>query len=424
MATKINSVRGMNDILPEQTPYWQFLENLIRNLVAQYGYHEIRTPILEATQLFTHAIGDLTDIVAKEMYTFLDNEKNSLTLRPEGTAACVRAGIEHGIFHNQQQKLWYIGPMFRHERPQKGRYRQFYQFGVEAVGFDNPLIDAEIIAMSARLWHELQLSQHVTLEINTLGTLTERNQYKALLIDYFKAHLQQLDEDSVRRLDQNPLRILDSKNPEMQQLIQHAPQLKDHLGAESTAHFETLLSVLQSLKIPYKINPYLVRGIDYYGGTVFEWVTDKLGAQGTVCAGGRYDSLIAAHGGSATPAIGFACGLERIVHLLEASELATNIADQHKPDVFIVAVGEKASVYSLQLAERLRDKLPQLKIITANSNASYKNQFKKADKSQAKFALIIGEDEMQNNSITVKNLRHDQPQQSLSFAALLDFLGG
>lgn len=414
---KLQAVRGMHDILMPDTPHWQFLENTIKKILGQYGYQEIRLPIVEKTELFTRSIGDNTDIVSKEMYSFNDRNETSLTLRPEGTASCVRAGIEHGLFHNQTQRLWYLGPMFRHERPQKGRQRQFHQIGIEAFGFAGPDIDAELILICSRLWKTLNLSD-VSLELNSLGTTGSRLKYRERLIDYFSDHKNDLDEDSLIRLEQNPLRILDSKNPDMQSLIQSAPTMIDYLDTESSEHFSELREILDSAKINYQINPRLVRGLDYYGKTVFEWVTNKLGAQGTICAGGRYDGLIEQHGASPTPAVGFAIGLERLLELADFE----NMPDEHTPHIYMLLSGEKASERGLLLAEQLRNELTGIRIITHCGAGSFKSQFKKADKSGAQLALILGEDELQQNQATIKFLRNDNPQSLINWPEIPNFL--
>jgi len=355
MSKTVQAVRGMHDILPAQTPSWQRLEKSMRRILCAYSYDEIRFPILEKTDLFKRTIGEVTDIVEKEMYTFDDRNGDSLTLRPEGTAGCVRACLENGLLHNEVRRLWYMGPMFRYERPQKGRYRQFYQIGVETFGMHGPDIDAELIMMTARLWRELGLND-LELQINSLGTSTSRNRYRDYLVTYFKDHLDQLDDDSLRRLESNPLRILDSKNREMQSLIEAAPKLSDFLDSESTLHFDQLKEFLNGAGISYTVNPRLVRGLDYYGKTVFEWVTTRLGAQGTVCAGGRYDGLVEQLGGKATPAVGFAMGIERLIALLEESG-QTKIASV---DVYMVLMGDGATKQGLLIAEQLRDASPRL----------------------------------------------------------------
>lgn len=416
MADIIRSVRGMNDILPESTPYWQMVEAALRQVLNNYGYREIRLPIVEKTELFKRSIGEVTDIVEKEMYTFDDRNGDSLTLRPEGTAGCVRAAMEHGLL-NQTQRLWYMGPMFRHERPQKGRYRQFHQLGVEAYGFSGPDIDAEIILMTARVWKTLGLKD-VSLQINSLGSVEARQAYRALLVNFYQQHQTQLDEDSQRRLHTNPLRILDSKNPDMQTLNAAAPKLLDHLDDESKKHFEALCASLDAADIPYEINPKLVRGLDYYGKTVFEWVTDQLGTQGTVCAGGRYDVLIDQLGGKSSTAIGFAIGLERLIALLA---LNGALAEKPTADAYLVAVGEKATQAALSFAEKLRNELPALSLISHCGGGSFKSQFKRADRSGARFTLILGEDEVAQQTIGVKTMTTGE-QQTLSWQALPEFL--
>lgn len=417
---KIQAVRGMNDILPHETSCWKQLEKKFTDCMLQYGYQEIRFPLVESTQLFKRSIGEVTDIVEKEMYTFTDLNGDSLTLRPEGTAGCLRACLEHGLLHNQQQRLWYIGPMFRHEKPQKGRYRQFNQFGVEALGISGAAIELELIALCRRLWTHLAIENHVQLQINTLGELSERHDYRAKLIDYFKTHFDQLDEDSKRRLERNPLRILDSKNPDMQALLKDAPKLIDSLGEESKKRFSALCEGLVKLGIPYTINPFLVRGLDYYGHTVFEWVTDKLGSQATVCAGGRYDILVEQLGGSSTPAVGFAMGAERLLLLLETLEIS--LQPKKMPSVFLIATGDDAMQQALVLAETLRDLNANWEVITNTLGGGFKSQFKKADKSGADFALILGEDEVKTSKISIKNLRQEAEQVTIPQQELVPFL--
>ncbi len=395
----IRSVRGMNDILPETTAYWQSIEATLNRVLTNYGYQEIRFPIIEKTALFSRSIGEVTDIVEKEMYSFEDRNGDGLTLRPEGTAGCVRAAMQNGLIQ-QTQRLWYMGPMFRHERPQKGRYRQFHQLGVEAYGFKGPDIDAEMILMTSRLWKELGLTG-ITLQINSLGSTEARLAYRDKLIAYFEAHQDQLDEDSQRRLHTNPLRILDSKNPDMQALNDGAPQLLAHLDEESKQDFDALCAYLDAAGIEYDINPRLVRGLDYYGKTVFEWVTDHLGSQGTVCAGGRYDGLVTQLGGKGASAIGFAIGIERLIALLEATDALPEIPQL---DAYLVAVGEAAQQYAPQLSEQLRDKVPGLKLITHCGGGSFKSQFKQADRSGARWALILGEEEINQQTIGVKTM--------------------
>lgn len=415
MAKNIQSIRGMHDILPDSSPAWQYLESSVRDILGRYGYSEIRMPIVEPTQLFSRAVGEVTDIVEKEMYTFDDRNGDSLSLRPEGTAGCVRAGIEHGLLHNQQQRLWYTGPMFRHERPQKGRYRQFHQVGVETFGMAGPDIDAELIAISARLWETLGL-KGIRLELNSLGTPEARQAYRQILIDYFSAHADQLDEDAQRRLHSNPLRILDSKNPAMRELIDAAPNLQDHLDEESQAHFATLKALLDGMGISYTVNPRLVRGLDYYSRTVFEWITDELGAQGTVCAGGRYDGLVKQLGGRETTACGFAMGLERLLVLMEDQHVAL---PDRTPDVYLIMAGEAAMQKGFALAEELRSTLPDVRLIVNGGGGSFKAQMKRADKSQARYALILGEDELAKGEIALKPLRDSSAeQQNLAIADL------
>ncbi|MCX4186807.1 histidine--tRNA ligase [Methylophaga sp. OBS4] len=416
MAEIIRSVRGMNDILPEKTPYWQAVEQTLKTVLSGYGYQEIRFPIVEKTELFSRSIGEVTDIVEKEMYSFTDRNGDSLTLRPEGTAGCVRAAMENGLL-NQTQRLWYMGPMFRHERPQKGRYRQFHQIGVEAYGFNGPDIDAEMILMTARLWKALGLTG-VSLQLNSLGSTEARLAYRQELVAYFEAHKAQIDEDSQRRLYSNPLRILDSKNPDMQTLNDAAPKLIDHLDDESREHFEQLCRTLDKVGISYEVNPRLVRGLDYYGKTVFEWVTDQLGAQGTVCAGGRYDGLVAQLGGKGATAIGFAIGLERLIALLEATDA---LPEPEQNDVYLVAVGEAAAAEAALLAESLRDELPALKLISHCGGGSFKSQFKRADRSGARWTLILGEDEVANKTIGVKTMATGE-QETISWNELASYL--
>jgi len=418
VAKTIQAIRGMNDCLPEISGTWQKVESVLRQVVANYGYQEIRTPIVESTDLFKRSIGEVTDIVEKEMYTFEDRNGDSLTLRPEGTASCVRAGNEHGLLYNQQQRLWYMGPMFRHERPQKGRYRQFHQFGVETYGIDGPDIDLEVILLSARFWKAFGIEKHVMLQINTLGSNEARAAYRDTLVEFLKARADQLDEDSLRRLETNPLRVLDSKNPDVQAAIADAPSLIDHLDEESKAHFETLCARLTEVGIAYEVNPRLVRGLDYYNRTVFEWVTDSLGAQGTICAGGRYDGLVEQLGGKETPAIGFALGMERILSLLESQQ------QQQPPgiDVYLVMLGEASELKGLQLAEEIRQLQPDVKMIAHCGGGSLKSQMKKADKSGATIALILAEDELNNAQVTVKYLREKKEQLTVGFDELAEFI--
>ncbi|MBF5058380.1 histidyl-tRNA synthetase [Alcanivorax sp. 521-1] len=409
MSKKIASVRGMNDVLPEQTPLWQWLEERARAVLNAYGYREIRMPIVERTELFARGIGEVTDIVEKEMYTFEDRSGDSLTLRPEGTAGCVRAAEEHGLLYNQTQRLWYTGPMFRHERPQAGRYRQFHQIGVETFGMAGPDIDAEVILLTARLWKALGLADQVTLELNTLGDPDDRARYRDALVAFLREHRERLDEDSKNRLERNPLRVLDSKDPGTREVLQDAPRLADHLGDEARDHFEQLKALLEAAGIEYVINPNLVRGLDYYGRTVFEWTTDALGAQGTVCAGGRYDGLVQQLGGKPTPAVGFGMGLERLVLLLEkqGQELPGPVA------IYITAMGN-VQAEALALAERLRDALPGVGIQCHCGGGGFKSQMKKADRSGARYALILGEDEVAAQQVAVKPLRDQDEQQQLN----------
>ncbi|RCX31840.1 histidyl-tRNA synthetase [Thioalbus denitrificans] len=417
LSKAIQAVRGMNDILPDQTPYWQQIEGAVRDILAAYGYGEIRMPIVERTELFARSIGEVTDIVEKEMYTFTDRNGDSLTLRPEGTAGCVRAGIENGLLYNQVQRLWYLGPMFRHERPQKGRYRQFHQIGAEVFGLEGPDVDAELILMTGRLWRQLGIADLVELQINSLGTAAARAAYRDRLVDYLKEHHAALDEDSRRRLETNPLRILDSKNPDMQPIIGQAPLLIDHLDPESRAHFDRLVAVLEAAGLRYTLNPRLVRGLDYYGRTVFEWVTDALGAQGTVCAGGRYDGLVEHLGGRATPAVGFAMGLERLVALMESAERARP-ADVAPHAYLALLGGDTVQQDGLLLAERLRDRVPGLRLLTHCGGGGLKAQLKRADRSGAALALLLGENEIARGEVGVKYLREDHDQESLGEDAL------
>ena len=407
MSKPFQAIRGMNDILPGESAQWQRLEATVREVLAAYGYGEIRLPLVEKTELFTRSIGEVTDIVEKEMYTFADRNGDSLTLRPEGTAGCVRACLEHGLLHNQTQRLWYSGPMFRYEKPQKGRYRQFHQIGAEAYGMAGPDIDAELISLTARLWRRLGI-RDVTLQLNSLGSSAARAAYRERLVAYFTARQGELDEDSRRRLQTNPLRILDTKHPAMQAVVAEAPALLDHLDTESQTHFAALRDLLDAADIAYEINPRLVRGLDYYSQTVFEWVTDTLGAQGTICAGGRYDGLIEQLGGSATGGIGFAMGLERLVAMLAATGLPG--ADP-APHAYLIAVGDAAQRTALGLAERLRDAGPALRLRMNCGGGGFKAQFRRADHSGARFALILGEDEVAAGTVAIKPLREAQSQQ-------------
>ncbi len=419
MAELIQPVRGMNDVLPGEAPLWDRVESAGATLFAGYGYQRVRLPVLERTELFSRSIGELTDIVEKEMYTFEDRNGESITLRPEATAGVVRAGLSNGLLHNQQQKLWCSGPMFRREKPQKGRYRQFHQLSVEALGYAEPEIDAELIALSARLWKHLGITS-ATLELNSLGTLESRAGYKQALVEYFSAYRTRLDEDSLRRLERNPLRILDSKNPDLRELIAEAPLLTGHLDDESRAHFDRVQSLLADIGVSFKLNPRLVRGLDYYTRTVFEWVTDKLGAQSAVCSGGRYDGLIAQLGGRDTPAVGWALGLERIVELVRAEGGDTA---EEPVDAYLVASGDDARRFGFRLVEGLRDRIPRARLSIGSPAAGFKAQLRRADKSGARFALIVGEAEVAAGKVSVKPLRTDEPQQLLSVEECANLLG-
>lgn len=418
----LQAVRGMNDILPADSALWQYLESTVASLLAGYGYQQIRLPIVEPTELFQRSIGEVTDIVEKEMYTFADRNGDSLTLRPEGTAGCVRAMLEHGLLGGGvSQKVWYTGPMFRHERPQKGRYRQFHQVGVEAFNLAGPDIDAELIILSWRLWQKLGLDEAVTLELNSLGSSEDRARYRGDLVAYLRERFDSLDEDSQRRLETNPLRVLDSKNPDTQALLADAPKLADYLNDEARAHFDGLRALLDAAGIPYVINPRLVRGLDYYGLTVFEWVTDRLGAQGTVCAGGRYDGLVQQLGGKPAPAVGFAMGMERLLLLIETlgkvpAELARQV------DVYLVTLGEGTQQAAIRLAEQLRDALPELRLVVHCGGGSFKSQFKKADRSGALYALILGEAEAAAGQVGLKPLREDGEQLNMAWADVPQYL--
>ncbi len=406
MTNLIQPIRGMNDIVPDVTPRWQYLEAVTRTVLAAYGYREIRVPILEKTELFARSIGEITDIVEKEMYTFEDRNGDSLTLRPEATAGMVRAGLTNGLLYNQVQRWWSAGPMFRHERPQKGRYRQFHQIDAEAYGLPGPDIDAELIVMSARLWKRLGIRQ-VELRINTLGSAEARARYRDKLAAFLRGHAQQLDEDSRRRLDSNPLRVLDSKHPQTRKLVEQAPKLLDHLDDESREHFAELRVLLDNAGVSYVVSPRLVRGLDYYSRTVFEWVTTRLGAQDAVCSGGRYDGLVAQLGGKPMPAIGFAMGVERLVALME--EEGVPVPDT-APHAYLVRVGALAERAGLQLAEQLREALPQLRLIMDCSGGGFANQLKRADKSGARVALVLGEDEAKIRQVGFKPLRNTTEQ--------------
>ena len=393
----------MNDILPDQSASWQYVERVLGDVLGTYGYREIRLPIVEKTELFQRSIGEVTDIVEKEMYTFEDRNGDSLTLRPEGTAGCVRAAEEHGLLFNQIQRLWYTGPMFRHERPQKGRYRQFHQIGVECFGMAGPDIDAEVLLMTARMWKALGLRDQVRLELNSLGTAEDRKQYQQALTDYLEQHRERLDEDSQRRLGTNPLRVLDTKVAETQAILEDAPRLSDFIGDESRAHFQGLCQLLDAAGLPYSVNSNLVRGLDYYGKTVFEWVTDALGAQGTVCAGGRYDGLVEQLGGRSTPAIGFAMGMERLILLLETSQLIPESV-HGCPDIYVMAMGDELRQDAFAVAETLRDQCSDLSVVSHCGGGGFKSQMKKADRSGARLAIIIGDDEKAAGEVSLKDM--------------------
>nr|MDT0251765.1 histidine--tRNA ligase [Endozoicomonas sp.] len=421
MGKQLQAIRGMNDILPEQTPVWQYLEQQVRSVLTTYGYQEIRVPVVESSALFSRGIGTGTDIVEKEMYTFEDRNGDKLSLRPEATAGVVRAGIQQGLFYNQIQRLWTSGPMFRYERPQKGRYRQFHQISVEAYGMTGSDIDAELILMTARFWQKLGLSEHVTLELNTLGTLEARTRYREALVAYLKDYEAELDEDSRRRLTINPLRILDSKDHKTREIIADAPELFDYLDEESKIHFDQLKQILDEAGIAYRVNPRLVRGLDYYGRTVFEWVTESLGSQGTVCAGGRYDALVEMLGGKPAPAVGFAMGIERLVLMLETLQLIPeNVSN--RVDLAVVAVGDGVGHRVLPVIERLRDALPDLKILMNCGGGGFKAQMKRADRSGAAYALILGEDELKAGVVTVKPLRTGTEQQQMPITEVAGYL--
>jgi histidyl-tRNA synthetase len=417
---KIQSIRGMNDLLPEQSATWQYLERAVADVLSRYSYREIRFPILEQTELFKRAVGEVTDIVEKEMYSFADRNGDSLSLRPEGTAGCVRACTQNGLLHNQTQRLWYTGPMFRHERPQKGRLRQFHQIGVEAFGLVGPDIDAELLLITARLWKVLNIDHAVKLQINSLGTSADRATYRAALVDYLMQRHDQLDEDSQRRLSSNPMRILDSKNEATQALLQEAPKLADFIDQESREHFHQICAVLDQAGVAYEINQRLVRGLDYYSKTVFEWVTDSLGAQGTVCAGGRYDGLVEQLGGKPCPGVGFAMGVERLVLLLDELGVVPDSVGQQL-DLYLLAVGN-VEEQALVLAENLRTDCANIRLEVHCGGGSFKSQIKKADKSGAAIALILGEDEAASGTIGVKYLREDTEQQTVSQADLPELL--
>lgn len=414
---KIQSIRGMHDILPEQTPLWRWLESCLAEVFAAYDFHEIRLPIVEKAEVFTRAIGQATDVVEKEMYAFEDRNGDLLALRPEGTAAVVRSAIQHGLLNTPGLKVWYQGPMFRHERPQKGRQRQFHQFGAEVFGLDAAAVDAELIALGERIWRRLGLSERIRLEINTLGDREDRERYRQRLVDYLRPHVDKLDDDSRRRLETNPLRIFDSKHEQTRAIMADAPRLADELGAEARVHFAEVRELLDALGIDYAVNTGLVRGLDYYCRTVFEWVTEDLGAQGTVCAGGRYNDLVAMQGGRDTPGIGFALGVERLLALLDAA----GVEREQKPQVFVVS--QVSAADTLNMAERLRDRLPDLRLAAAPGKSSMRSQFKRADRSGARWCLVLGEREHAEGQVAVKDLRaKGEEQRTLSIDQLSDFL--
>ena len=417
MAKNIQAIRGMNDCSPTESPLWQWIEGQVRQILSSYGYSEVRMPIVESTPLFARAIGEVTDVVSKEMYTFWDNDEQ-LTLRPEGTAGCVRAAIEHGWIYNNEQRLWYMGPMFRHERPQKGRYRQFHQAGVEVFGISTPEIDAELIILTARLWKALGIDQHVSLQLNSIGSLEARANYRSALVAFLENHQDLMSEEEKERLVKNPLRILDTKNQALQDVLDGAPKLLDYLDDESREHFAQLCGLLDSVGIQYEINPKLVRGLDYYNKTVFEWVTSALGAQGTVCGGGRYDGLVEQLGGHATSGVGFAMGLERLVLLVQ--EVNKSIPVKSAVDIYVVYQGEGTTLAAFQLAEKLRSELPHLSTMLHCSGGNFKKQFKRADKSGATLALVLGESEVQNNQVVVKHLLGAAEQQTIDVANLIE----
>ena len=417
MAKNIQAIRGMNDCSPTESPLWQWIEGQVRQILSSYGYSEVRMPIVESTPLFARAIGEVTDVVSKEMYTFWDNDEQ-LTLRPEGTAGCVRAAIEHGWIYNNEQRLWYMGPMFRHERPQKGRYRQFHQAGVEVFGIATPEIDAELIILTARLWKALGIDQHVSLQLNSIGSLEARANYRSALVAFLENHQDLMSEEEKERLVKNPLRILDTKNQALQDVLDGAPKLLDYLDDESREHFAQLCGLLDAVGIQYEINPKLVRGLDYYNKTVFEWVTSALGAQGTVCGGGRYDGLVEQLGGHATSGVGFAMGLERLVLLVQ--EVNKSIPVKSAVDIYVVYQGEGTTLAAFQLAEKLRSELPHLSTMLHCSGGNFKKQFKRADKSGATLALVLGESEVQNNQVVVKHLLDAAEQQTIDVANLIE----
>ena len=411
---KPKTIRGMNDLLPDTLGTWRYLESEIIQIIESYGFNEIRLPIMERTELFKRSIGEGTDIVEKEMYTFDDRNQESITLRPEATASMVRAGITNGLLHNQQQKMWTMGPMFRYEKPQKGRYRQFYQFNIEAMGYAGPDIDAELIILCARIWKILRI-KNLSLKINSLGNKNTRAKYREDLINYFSDNLDNLDENSKNRLHSNPLRILDSKNPEMKKLIDEAPILLDYLDSESEEHFNKVKSILSDAGIDFEVNPKLVRGLDYYNRTVFEWETDVLGSQGAVCSGGRYDNLIEKIGGKSTPAIGWAMGMERLVSLYEYSNEKIN---KISPHIYIAIDGDEAQKKAFQISEELRELNPKIRIQLNMGGGSFKSQLKRADKSNSNYAIIIGLDELKNDYLSLKSLRRNQEQVKIPFSKI------
>ena len=419
MAKNIQAIRGMNDCSPTESPLWQWIEGQVRQILSSYGYSEVRMPIVESTPLFARAIGEVTDVVSKEMYTFWDNDEQ-LTLRPEGTAGCVRAAIEHSWIYNNEQRLWYMGPMFRHERPQKGRYRQFHQAGVEVFGIATPEIDAELIILTARLWKALGIDQHVSLQLNSIGSLEARANYRSALVAFLENHQDLMSDEEKERLVKNPLRILDTKNQALQDVLDGAPKLLDYLDDESREHFAQLCGLLDAVGIQYEINPKLVRGLDYYNKTVFEWVTSALGAQGTVCGGGRYDGLVEQLGGHATSGVGFAMGLERLVLLVQ--EVNKSIPVKSAVDIYVVYQGEGTTLAAFQLAEKLRSELPHLSTMLHCSGGNFKKQFRRADKSGATLALVLGESEVQNNQVVVKHLLGEAEQQTIDVDNLIEYV--
>ena len=418
MSVQIQSITGMKDILPDESPLWQKVETTLKQIMASYGYAEMRMPAVEYTSLFVRSIGEVTDVVEKEMYTFDDNG-DSLSLRPEGTAGCVRACIEHGLIHNQERRVWYTGSMFRHEKPQKGRYREFHQFGAEIFGISSAEIDAEIILLTNRIWKKFGIGDHVVLQLNSLGSSEERASYREALVAFLEQHKESLDEDCQRRMYTNPLRVLDTKNEKVLEILQNAPKLTDYFGEETRNHFDRLRAILDANGVKYEINPRLVRGLDYYNHTVFEWVTDLLGAQGTICGGGRYDGLVEQLGAQPTPAVGFAIGLERFILLLQS----INAVEVENPvDVYFCAVGDEAVRQSMVIAEQLRDQISGIRILTNCSGGNFKKQFKRADKSGALFALVLADDELAKNEIGIKNLRVESEQLNVKISAVAEEL--